>query len=162
MDDPSFFSLSLAVNALWHGPGRNISGEKSDTWHSWPVPNEGKSSQHQTRQTTKTRRPAKPDVNGKRQHRQGQTSHPHMLQEALHQPASGQRRRRAQGSPTGQLYTIRGAQKLLSDNFGWETNLLALQSEQSKVDQMKNMLKAIEMIHNRGFTKISRSKETTV
>ena len=32
-----FFSRSVAVNALWHGPDRNISGEKSDTQHSWPV-----------------------------------------------------------------------------------------------------------------------------
>ena len=32
-----FFSSSLAVNALWHGPDRYISGEKSDTQHDWPV-----------------------------------------------------------------------------------------------------------------------------
>ena len=32
-----FFSSSLAVNALWHGPDRYISGEKRDTQHNWPV-----------------------------------------------------------------------------------------------------------------------------
>ena len=33
-----FFSSRLAVNALWHGPERNISGEKNGTMRNWPVP----------------------------------------------------------------------------------------------------------------------------
>ena len=32
-----FFSSGLAVNALWHGPDRYMSGEKSDTQHNWLV-----------------------------------------------------------------------------------------------------------------------------
>ena len=32
-----FFPSGLAVNALWHGPDRYISGEKSDTQHNWLV-----------------------------------------------------------------------------------------------------------------------------
>ena len=33
-----FFSSSLAVNALWHGPDNDISGEKGGTQLNWPVP----------------------------------------------------------------------------------------------------------------------------
>ena len=33
-----FFCSRLAVNALWHGPERNISGEKNGTMRNWPVP----------------------------------------------------------------------------------------------------------------------------
>ena len=33
-----FFSSSLAVNALWHGPDNDISGEKGGTQRNWPVP----------------------------------------------------------------------------------------------------------------------------
>ena len=32
-----FFSSSLAVNALWHGPDNDISGEKGSTKRNWPV-----------------------------------------------------------------------------------------------------------------------------
>ena len=32
-----FFSSSLAVNALWHGPDNDISGEKGGTQLNWPV-----------------------------------------------------------------------------------------------------------------------------
>ena len=35
---PHFFSSSLAVNALWHGPDSDISGEKGGTQRNWPVP----------------------------------------------------------------------------------------------------------------------------
>ena len=34
---PFFFPSGLAVNALWHGPDRYISGEKGDTQHNWLV-----------------------------------------------------------------------------------------------------------------------------
>ena len=33
-----FFSSSLAVDALWHGPDNDISSEKSSTQRNWPVP----------------------------------------------------------------------------------------------------------------------------
>ena len=36
-----FFSSSLAVNALWHGPDNDISGEKGGTQLNWPVPVKG-------------------------------------------------------------------------------------------------------------------------
>ena len=36
-----FFFSSLAVNALWHGPDNDISGEKGGTQLNWPVPVKG-------------------------------------------------------------------------------------------------------------------------
>ena len=36
-----FFSSSLAVNALWHGPDNDISGEKGGTQLNSPVPVKG-------------------------------------------------------------------------------------------------------------------------
>ena len=54
-----FFSSSLAVNALWHGPDNDISGEKGGTQRNWPVP--VKMANHHTKpQQHKPRRPANP------------------------------------------------------------------------------------------------------
>ena len=54
-----FFSSSLAVNALWHGPDNDISGEKGGTQRNWPVP--VKMANHHTKpQQHKQRRPANP------------------------------------------------------------------------------------------------------
>ena len=38
LDGTAFFSSSLAVNALWHGPDNDISGEKGGAQRNWPVP----------------------------------------------------------------------------------------------------------------------------
>ena len=54
-----FFSSSLAVNALWHGPDNDISGEKGGTQRNWPVP--VKMANHHTKpQQHRQRRPANP------------------------------------------------------------------------------------------------------
>ena len=51
-----FFFSSLAVNALWHGPNNDISGE-SGTQRNWPVPvKKGKSSHTPKTTQTKTTR----------------------------------------------------------------------------------------------------------
>ena len=52
-----FFSSSLAVNALWHGPDNDISGEKGSTKRNWPVlEKNGKSSHKPKPKRTKTTR----------------------------------------------------------------------------------------------------------
>ena len=55
----TFFSSSLAVDALWHGPDNDKSGEKGGTQRNWPVP--VKMANHHTKpQQHKQRRPANP------------------------------------------------------------------------------------------------------
>ena len=52
-----FFFRSLAVNALWHGPDNDISGEKGSTKRNWPVlEKNGKSSHTPKPKRTKTTR----------------------------------------------------------------------------------------------------------
>ena len=50
-----FFSSSLAVDALWHGPDRYISGEKNNTKHSWPAPNQRQIKSQPTKATTQNK-----------------------------------------------------------------------------------------------------------
>ena len=51
-----FFSSSLAVDALWHGPDSEISGEKGDIQRNWPVPVKGKSTHKTAKSQTRTTR----------------------------------------------------------------------------------------------------------
>ena len=52
-----FFSSSLAVNALWHGPDNDIRGEKGGTQLNWPVPVKGQIiTQNRKTQTRTTRK----------------------------------------------------------------------------------------------------------
>ena len=55
-----FFSSSLAVNALWHGPDRYISGEKRYSARLACIENGRHIKFTNTKRTTKTRRPANP------------------------------------------------------------------------------------------------------
>ena len=57
---PFFFSSGLAVNALWHGPDGNISGEKGDTQHNWLVSKSKAYHCTDIQHPTKARRPANP------------------------------------------------------------------------------------------------------
>ena len=54
-----FFSSSLAVNALWHGPDNDISGEKGSTKRNWPVL-EKMANHHTNQKQNEPRRPANP------------------------------------------------------------------------------------------------------
>ena len=85
-----FFSSSLAVNALWHGPDRYISGEKSDTQHDWPVSkNVGISSKHKQNESPKHDDPQIPQPDLRfvptqaKQQENGagpnKTKHPHLM-----------------------------------------------------------------------------------
>ena len=53
------FSSSLAVNALWHGPDNDISGEKGSTKRNWPVL-EKMANHHTNQKQNEPRRPANP------------------------------------------------------------------------------------------------------
>ena len=48
-----FFSSSVAVNALWHGPNNDISGEKWGTQLDWPVQIKGQIITQNNKTTTK-------------------------------------------------------------------------------------------------------------